>query len=59
MSPRIDRVAVVGCGLIGSGWASGFLAKGLEVTCTDQHAVLRRDYRARGERSGLDPGKHA
>jgi len=35
MSPHIDRVAVVGCGLIGSGWASGFLAKGLEVTCTD------------------------
>jgi 3-hydroxyacyl-CoA dehydrogenase len=35
MSPRIDRVAIVGCGLIGSGWASWFLAKGLEVTCTD------------------------
>jgi 3-hydroxyacyl-CoA dehydrogenase len=35
MSPHIDRVAVVGCGLIGSGWASWFLAKGLEVTCTD------------------------
>jgi len=28
MSPHIDRVAVVGCGLIGSGWASWCLAKG-------------------------------
>jgi carnitine 3-dehydrogenase len=32
---KIDKVAVVGSGLIGAGWAACFLAKGLEVTCAD------------------------
>jgi carnitine 3-dehydrogenase len=31
----IRRVAVVGAGLIGSGWAAQFLAQGLEVSATD------------------------
>ena len=31
----IDRVSVVGCGLVGIGWAATFLARGLQVTCTD------------------------
>jgi len=35
MRTTIGHVAVVGCGLIGSGWASWFLARGLTVTCHD------------------------
>lgn len=35
MRSTIDRVAVVGCGLIGSGWTSWFLSRGLRVTCYD------------------------
>ena len=34
-SSPVSRVAVVGAGLIGSGWAAQFLAQGLEVTATD------------------------
>lgn len=32
---HIDRVTVVGCGLVGIGWAATFLARGLPVICTD------------------------
>ncbi len=35
MRTKIDRVTVVGCGLIGAGWASWFLSRGLTVTCHD------------------------
>ena len=35
MRTTIDRVAVVGCGLIGSGWVSWFLSQGLTVICQD------------------------
>ena len=31
----INRVAVVGTGVIGASWAALFLAKGLEVVATD------------------------
>jgi 3-hydroxyacyl-CoA dehydrogenase len=31
----IDRIAIVGCGVIGASWAAQFLAKGLEVVATD------------------------
>ena len=34
----IDRVTVVGCGLVGIGWAATFLERGLHVTCTDPAA---------------------
>jgi 3-hydroxyacyl-CoA dehydrogenase len=32
------RVAVVGCGQIGAGWAAYFLSRGLHVSCTDPAA---------------------
>jgi len=35
MRTTIDRVAVVGCGLIGIEWATWFLSQGLTVTCSD------------------------
>ena len=31
----VRRVAVVGCGVIGTGWAANFLARGLEVVASD------------------------
>lgn len=34
-APAIQRVAVVGTGVIGASWAAFFLARGLEVTATD------------------------
>ncbi|MFB4203506.1 L-carnitine dehydrogenase [Arhodomonas sp. KWT2] len=34
-TPAIDRVAIVGAGVIGAGWAARFLANGLDVTVTD------------------------
>lgn len=46
MTAAIDRVAVVGCGLIGSGWASWFLSKGLEVTCADSAPSIEPRLRA-------------
>lgn len=41
MTASIHRVTVVGCGLIGAGWATWFLAKGLTVTCTDAAAGIQ------------------
>ena len=35
---NIDRVTIVGCGLVGIGWAATFLARGLQVTCADPAA---------------------
>jgi 3-hydroxyacyl-CoA dehydrogenase len=35
LNAAINRVAVVGTGLIGASWASYFLARGLDVTATD------------------------
>ena len=35
MGRRIDRVGVVGTGLIGASWAACFLAQGLDVVATD------------------------
>jgi 3-hydroxyacyl-CoA dehydrogenase len=32
---RVDRVAIIGTGVIGASWAALFLAKGLEVVATD------------------------
>jgi carnitine 3-dehydrogenase len=34
-APNIQQVAVVGAGLIGSSWATHFLARGLDVTVAD------------------------
>ncbi|HKT84680.1 MAG TPA: 3-hydroxyacyl-CoA dehydrogenase NAD-binding domain-containing protein [Novosphingobium sp.] len=31
----VDRVAIVGCGLVGIGWTATFLTHGLKVTCID------------------------
>src|ERR1019366_8334429 len=45
-SDNVRRVAFVGAGLIGSGWAAHFLARGLDVVATDPalgaEAALRR-----------------
>src|SRR4051794_3202847 len=61
--PPVTRVAIVGTGVIGAGWAACFLARGLDVTATDPapgaEARLRADVRAHWpalERLGLAPG---
>jgi glycine/D-amino acid oxidase-like deaminating enzyme len=33
--PTVKTVAVVGCGVIGSSWATYYLAKGFDVIATD------------------------
>ncbi|HKY80651.1 MAG TPA: 3-hydroxyacyl-CoA dehydrogenase NAD-binding domain-containing protein [Sphingobium sp.] len=43
----IDRVTVVGCGLVGIGWAATFLEQGLQVTCTDPAAGVEARLRDR------------
>jgi 3-hydroxyacyl-CoA dehydrogenase len=61
--PPIRRVAIVGSGLIGSGWAAHFLARGLEVAATDpapgaearMRATLARIWPVM-EKIGLLPG---
>jgi carnitine 3-dehydrogenase len=60
---NIQRVAVVGTGVIGACWATFFLARGLDVTATDPapgaEAALRDAVRAQWpamERLGLAPG---
>src|SRR3977135_4481673 len=35
MTRKIDRVAIIGTGVIGASWAALFLAKGLDVVATD------------------------
>ena len=54
----IDRVAIVGCGLVGAGWAATFLGSGLRVTCADPaagaEARLREDVAADLRLLGLD-----
>ena len=35
MTKTIERVAIIGTGVIGASWAALFLAKGLEVVATD------------------------
>ena len=35
MTKPINRVAIIGTGVIGASWASLFLAKGLHVVATD------------------------
>ena len=35
MSKNINRIAIVGTGVIGASWAALFLAKGLDVVATD------------------------
>jgi carnitine 3-dehydrogenase len=62
-STRIERVAVVGTGLVGSRWAAFFLGKGLEVVAYDSAAGfqerLHRDVESVWwaiERMGLSPG---
>jgi carnitine 3-dehydrogenase len=64
--PRPDsarRVALVGAGLIGAGWAAQFLARGLEVTATDSGAGAEARMRRLIDRAwpaltelGLAPG---
>src|SRR3954470_8941983 len=60
---NIQRVAVVGTGVIGACWATFFLARGLDVTATDPapgaEAALRDTIRAQWpamERLGVAPG---
>ena len=59
----IRRVCVVGAGVIGAGWASRFLANGLDVTATDPHPEAEARLRASIDnawpslmRIGLAPG---
>jgi len=59
----IQRVAIVGTGLIGASWAAHFLAHGLEVTATDPAPGAEGDLRRYVERVwpvlkqlGLAPG---
>jgi 3-hydroxyacyl-CoA dehydrogenase len=46
MTRSINRVAIIGTGVIGASWSALFLAKGLEVVATDvalgAEAALRR-----------------
>ena len=42
----IQRVAIVGTGLIGASWAAHFLAHGLDVTATDPAPGAERDLRS-------------
>jgi len=35
MAKSINRVAIIGTGVVGASWAALFLAKGLEVVATD------------------------
>lgn len=59
----IERVAIIGTGVIGASWATAFLARGLDVTATDPapgaEANLRDTVRAHWpamEAMGLAPG---
>ena len=59
----IQKIAIIGTGVIGASWAAQFLAKGLDVVATDvapdAEASLRRFVRAAWpalERLGLAPG---
>ena len=60
---EIGMVAVVGAGLIGSGWAAYFLAQGLDVVATDPAPNAKQDMQQRVDRVwplleqlGLQPG---
>jgi carnitine 3-dehydrogenase len=60
---KIQRVAVIGAGLIGSSWAAHFLARGLDVTATDPAPNAEQNIRQYIERVwpvltrlGLTPG---
>lgn len=59
----VRRVAIVGTGVIGGGWAAQFLARGLDVAATDPHPDAETRLRAMVanawpalERIGLAPG---
>ena len=63
MTRPINRVAIIGTGVIGAGWAALFLAKGLEVVATDiapnADASLRQFVEAAWpalKRLGIAPG---
>src|ERR1700734_4573023 len=63
MTKPINRVAIIGTGVIGASWASLFLAKGLHVVATDvapnAEAALRSFVEAAWpalKRLGLSPG---
>jgi len=63
MSQAVERVAIVGAGVIGSGWAARFLAAGLDVVAWDPAPEAEAKTRASValawrslERRGLAPG---
>lgn len=63
LTPAPARVAIVGAGVIGNGWAARCLAAGLDVTVTDPDAAAERRLHAALdtawpslERIGLAPG---
>lgn len=45
MTTTIERVGIVGCGLIGTSWAAHFLAQGLRVTATDPAPAAEKNLR--------------
>ncbi len=66
MSQAVKRVAIVGAGVIGSGWAARFLAAGLDVVAWDPApgaeattraavALARRTLEKRGLAPGASP----
>ncbi len=46
---RPERIAIIGCGTIGIGWAAYFLAQGLEVIAYDPNPEARDGFTARVE----------
>ena len=59
----VERVAIVGCGVIGSSWAAHYLAQGLDVVATDpapgaseRLSALVNDFWPTLERLGLAEG---
>jgi 3-hydroxyacyl-CoA dehydrogenase len=62
MTNRVQRVAIVGTGVIGASWATAFLARGLDVTASDPapnaETALRQTVEAQWpamEQIGLSP----
>lgn len=41
--PKIRRIAIVGTGLVGAGWAAHFLAQGMDVVATDPAPNAERE----------------
>src|SRR5262245_59797743 len=63
MSQSVQRVAIVGTGVIGASWAAQYLARGLDVVATDPGANAEANLRSYVDAAwkdletiGLSPG---